>query len=238
MKLKISQFLFVLLLTISIIIPTVSASTNLKFSLNNLYTAEKTSTFFCSFDSRFNPSKDNESIELLIITNLVTTKQGSITTAYRQFNNFQINNYRDRAFIFSDIEFLTDTSLSISNELSYGLGIGYSTFNESSSPKPSYKFQTGLYARSATEIDTLLISKSKLAIKIPVVDIVNLISDTNFDINTDSISEYRMNSVLCCRIDQSFITYEIGGEINYINEVDPEAINTTKRFYVTAGLSF
>jgi len=222
---------------------------DLTFAWNSISSNSDTQSIFCALNGKFLRDNDSYGISkipdkdyyspysLNIKSSLHQSREDDLTTNFRQYNNLQINYYINRlAYIFSDLQFLTDRALNISDEISAGIGGGYSTSDDE---ERILTLQAGVYSR--TSVKTELFSLMKSHFCWPLFKEFSLSIDNNLDINLDQADDYRLSNLdsLKIMLHKNF-SFETGFEINYNNLVDVNsgAVNTTRRLFAGLNLSF
>lgn len=211
------------------------AEVALSFAFNSIETESKVQTIFCSFNGKFIPFEKVDSLILKMKNEIYRSREDEVTTNYRQYTDFQVNGHtNDNLFIFTDLEFLTDQALGISDELSFGTGFGYTG--------EIFDIQAGLYFRSSDEDE--MVSKIRSHLNLPVVDdSISFIWDNGLDLNLNYVNDFRTSNLLYIKIVlHKYINFETGIEVNYLHEdpdlEDSEAINTTRRYFIGGSLAF
>lgn len=233
--------------TFSISFAKAASSFDLSLSFDSFSSNVDVQTINYSLNSKFSVDNDTYGISKIsdknyyspysvnINSSLYQTKEYDNITNFRNYNDLQINLYINRfAFFFSDFQLLSDRALDISDEVSMGIGGGYSTSDDEDR---ILTLQAGIYSRTSIETELFSLLKSHLCW--PILKDLSFVSDNNFAINLDRANDYRITNLDILRIQlHKNFNFETGFEINYINLADAGTVNSTRRCFAGINLSF
>ena len=116
--------------------------------------------------------------------------------------------------------------MGLESELSHGLGIG--------GRKGYFQAQIGIYSTSLADS---VLSRAEIKGKIPISDQVNLTLVDTGELNLSDTEKYRINSEMAIEFSlTNSLGLKMGYNIIYIEDGNPDTLDTTKRSFT--GLSY